>query len=148
MVSVARAEDVRTYVGAGAQVLLPQGSSRMRHAVGGAVNAGLYLSDFIALEAEAAWLERYCGLSARALGHFALWNEFDLLFGSEKFDPFFTIGASGWMQGGQVGPSAGLGAFYYIDDDWALRFDAAATLGVETRREMVYSLTVGIQRAF
>ena len=52
------------------------------------------------------------------------------------------------MRSGQVGPSAGLGALYYIDDDWALRFDATATLGLDTRREMVYSVTVGIQRAF
>ena len=148
VVAAAHAEDVRSYVGAGAQALFPQGSSRMRHAVGGAVNAGVYLSDFLAIEAEAAWLEKTCGLSARALGHFALWDEFDLLFGSEKFDPFFTIGASGWMRSGQVGPLAGLGALYYIDDDWALRFDATATLGLDTRREMVYSVTVGIQRAF
>ena len=144
----AQASETRLYTGAGAQALFPQGSSRMRHAVGGAVNAGVYLSDFLAIEAEAAWLEKSCGLSARALGHFALWNEFDLLFGSEKFDPFFTIGASGWMRSGQVGPSAGLGALYYIDDDWALRFDATATLGLDTRCEMVYSVTAGIQRAF
>ena len=144
----APADGVRSYVGAGAQALLPQGSSRMRHAVGGAANAGIYLSERIALETEAAWLEKYCGLSVRALGHFSLWEEFDLLFGCEKFDPFFTFGASGWMRRGQVGPSAGIGAFYYVDDDWALRLDASATLGLDTRREMAYSVTLGIQRAF
>ena len=148
LAAAARADGARSYVGAGAQALVPQGSSRMRHAVGGAANVGIYVSERIAVEAEAAWLERRCGLSARALGHFSLLEEFDLLFGCEKLDPFFTVGASGWMRRGQVGPSAGVGAFYYIDDDWALRFDAAATLGLDTEREMAYSATLGIQRTF
>jgi hypothetical protein len=52
------------------------------------------------------------------------------------------------MHDGQVGPSAGLGAFYYLTDDWALRFDAEATLGLDTRVESVYSISAGIQYFF
>ena len=128
--------------------VLPQGGSRMRRLGGGAARAGRYLTDSLALECEAAWLEDSAALAARAVWHLHGWEEFDMLFGYERFDPFLSAGARGWMHDGQVGPSAGLGAFYYLTDDWALRFDAEATLGLDTRVETVYSISAGIQYFF
>lgn len=136
------------YAGASGQLVLPQGGGDLRRLGGGAVNAGYYFSDTFALEGEAAALENKVALAARALGHFRAWNEFDMLFGCERFDPFATVGARGWLGRGDVGPSVGLGAFYYLTEAWALRFDADATLGVERENEMVYTLTGGIHYAF
>ena len=136
------------YAGGAAQLVLPQGGSRMRRLGGGAARAGRYLTDSLALECEAAWLEDSAALAARAVWHLHGWEEFDMLFGYERLDPFLSAGARGWMHDGQVGPSAGLGAFYYLTDDWALRFDAEATLGLDTRVETVYSISAGIQYFF
>ena len=136
------------YAGGAAQLVLPQGGSRMRRLGGGAARAGRYLADSLALECEAAWLEDSAALAARAVWHLHGWEEFDMLFGYERFDPFLSAGAKGWIHDGQVGPSAGLGAFYYLTDDWALRFDAEATLGLDTRVETVYSISAGIQYFF
>ena len=136
------------YAGGAAQLVLPQGGSRMRRLGGGAARAGRYITDSLALECEAAWLEDSAALAARAVWHLHGWEEFDMLFGYERLDPFLSAGARGWMHDGQVGPSAGLGAFYYLTDDWALRFDAEATLGLDTRVETVYSISAGIQWFF
>ena len=136
------------YAGGAAQLVLPQGGSRMRRLGGGAARAGRYLTDSLALECEAAWLEDSAALAARAVWHLHGWEEFDMLFGYERLDPFLSAGARGWVHDGQVGPSAGLGAFYYLTDDWALRFDAEATLGLDTRVETVYSISAGIQWFF
>ena len=136
------------YAGGAAQLVLPQGGSRMRRLGGGAARAGRYITDSLALECEAAWLEDSAALAARAVWHLHGWEEFDMLFGYERLDPFLSAGARGWIHDGQVGPSAGLGAFYYLTDDWALRFDAEATLGLDTRVETVYSISAGIQYFF
>ena len=136
------------YAGGAAQLVLPQGGSRMRRLGGGAARAGRYLTDSLALECEAAWLEDSAALAARAVWHLHGWEEFDMLFGYERLDPFLSAGARGWVHDGQVGPSAGLGAFYYLTDDWAFRFDAEATLGLDTRVETVYSISAGIQYFF
>ena len=93
-------------------------------------------------------MENSASLAARAVWHLHGWEEFDMLFGYERLDPFLSAGARGWVHDGQVGPSAGLGAFYYLTDDWALRFDAEATLGLDTRVETVYSISAGIQYFF
>ena len=138
------------YVGASAQLMLPEGGSRLRHVGGAAVRGGCYLSENWAAEAEAAWLEDLAGLSVQALGHLQGWDVYGDLFGYSRFDPFVTVGARGWIgrDCGQVGPKAGLGAFYHLTDAWSLRVDADATLGLETNCEMLYSLSVGIQYSF
>ena len=139
-----------TYVGASAQLMLPQGGSRMHHVGGAAVRGGYYLTEDWALEGEAAWLEDVAGLSVAALGHFQGWDLYGDLFGYSRFDPFVTLGAKGWIgrDSGQVGPKAGLGAFYHLTDEWSLRADADATLGLETNCEMLYSIGVGVQYSF
>ena len=137
------------YVGASAQLMLPEGGSRLHHVGGAAVRGGCYLTENWAVEAEAAWLEDLAGLSAAALWHWQGSDFYGDLFGYSRFDPFFTVGAKGWLgREGQVGPKAGVGAFYHLTDEWSLRLDADATLGLETRCEVDYTLAVGVQYSF
>jgi len=137
------------YIGAAAALTLPQGGSRLHRVGGAALRGGCYLTENWALEAEAAWLEDFAGLSAQALGHLQGLSLYGDLFGYSRFDPFVTVGARGWIgREGQVGPKASAGAFYHLTDEWALRFDADATLGLESRCEVDYTLAVGVQYAF
>ena len=140
----------RWTVGAAGSLTLPQGGSRMRHVGGAALRAGCYLDENWAVEAEAAWLEDAAGLGVDALWHLQGWDFYGDLFGYSRFDPFLTAGVRGWIgrDCGQVGPKAGLGAFYHLTDSWSLRADADATLGLETNCEMLYSLSVGVQYSF
>ena len=140
----------RGYVGVSAAMTLPQGGSRLHRIGGAALRGGYYLSETWALEGEAAWLEDSAGLAVDALGHFQGWDLYGDLFGYSRFDPFVTFGAKGWIgrDCGQVGPKVGLGAFYHLTDEWSLRADADATLGLETNCEMLYSLSVGVQYSF
>ena len=136
------------YVQGAAQIVLPQGGARMRRLGGGAARFGRYLTDSLAVEGEAAWLEDCASLAARAVWHLHGLKEFDMLFGYERFDPFLSAGARGWLHDGQVGPSAGVGAYYYLTDEWALRFDADATLGLDTHAEAAYTISAGVQYFF
>ena len=136
------------YAQGAAQIALPQGGAGMRRLGGGAVRVGRYVADPLALECEAAWLENSAALAARAVWHLHGWKEFDMLFGYERFDPFLSAGARGWFHDGQVGPLAGIGAYYYLTDDWALRFDADATLGLDTHVEAAYTVSAGVQYFF
>lgn len=139
-----------TYVGLSGSVTLPQGGSRMHRVGGAAIRGGTYLTEDWAVEGEVAWLENFAGLGVQALGHLQGWGLYGDLFGYSRFDPFVTLGAKGWVGDGcgQVGPKAGLGAFYHLTDSWSLRADADATLGLETNCEMLYSISAGFQYAF
>lgn len=139
-----------TYVGLSGSVTLPQGGSRMHRVGGAAIRGGTYLTEDWAVEGEVAWLENFAGLGVQALGHFQGWGLYSDLFGYSRFDPFVTLGAKGWVGDGcgQVGPKAGLGAFYHLTDSWSLRADADATLGLETNCEMLYSIGIGVQYSF
>lgn len=138
------------YVGLSGSLLLPQGGSDARRAGGASLRGGYYLTEDFAVEGEAAWLEDGAGLAAQGLWHWQGWSGYGDLFGYSRFDPFFTFGAKGRVGRGpgQVGPKAGFGALYHLTDSWALRADADATLGLDTRTEMVYTLGVGIQYEF
>ena len=144
-------DDSRGYVGASAALVLPQGgTARMRRVGGAALRGGWYFSDFFAAEGEVAWLENAAGLAVQGLWH---WQDADLygrLFGYSAFDPFFTFGASGWIGHnlGQVGPKIGVGAFWHLADNFSLRADAGAVLGLDSDVAMVYSISAGIQYAF
>ena len=144
------AVSAEAYVGMSGSVLLSQGGSKMHRLGGAAVRVGSYLNENWAVEGKAAWLENAAGLSVQALGHFQGWDLYGNLFGYSRFDPFVTLGAKGWIGHGrgQVGPKAGLGAFYHLTDNWSLRADADATLGLETNCEMLYTLSVGVQWSF
>jgi len=138
----------RWYVGAAGTLVLPQGGSSMRRLGGAAVRAGYYFSDDFALEAEAGSFENLAGLAARGVWHMQGWEWFGKLFGYERFDPFLTAGARGWMPEGQVGPAFGVGAFYYLGDSWALRFDAEVVVGLDSSVEAVHCLSAGLQYSF
>lgn len=146
-VTAARSEDfveeevdfARYYVEAAATTVLPQGGARMPRRSGAAARVGWYFAEFWALEGEAAWLEDRVGLSAKALWHW---------WGYERFDPFFTFGAKGWLNDGAVGPVGGLGAFYHVTENWSLRFDVDATLGVDDDAAVIYSLAAGVHLSF
>ena len=139
----------RWYVGAAAELVLPQGGLAKTPRLGGATaRVGYYLTDWAAVEGAASALENRAGLAARALVHWRGWTEYDMLFGYSRFDPFFAVGAKGWLKDGGVGPSAGVGALYYLTDSCALRADADATLDLDGDVGMVYSLGVGVQLSF
>lgn len=129
----------RMYAGAAGTMVFPQGGAKMHRRSGAALRAGFYLSEFWAVEAEAAWLEDRAGLAAKALWHW---------WGYERLDPFFTVGARGWLGGGQAGPAGGAGAFYHLTESLSLRVDADATLGLDSGAVMVYSLSAGLQMSF
>ena len=126
------------YAGASATLVLPQGGHHMRRLGGATARVGYYFTEALSLEADAAWLENCAGLGVQGLWHF---------YGYERFDPFLTFGARGWIEG-DVGPCAGLGAFYHLTDDWSLRADAQATLGLDDGCRCVYTFGLGVQRSF
>ena len=126
------------YVGASATLVLPQGRHSMRRLGGATARIGYYFTEALSVEADSAWLEDCAGLGVQGLWHF---------YGYERFDPFLTFGARGWIEG-DIGPTAGLGAFYHLTDSWSLRADAQATLGLDGDCAMVYSLGVGVQYSF
>ena len=128
----------RWYAGASATLVLPQGGHQMRRLGGATARFGFYLTESFAVEADAAWLENCAGLGVQGLWH---------VYGYERFDPFLTFGARGWIEG-DVGPTAGLGAFYHLTNSWSLRADAQATLGLDGDCQMVYSLGLGVQYSF
>lgn len=128
----------RWYVGASATLVMPQGGGDMRRLGGATARIGYYVTETLAVEADAAWLEDCAGLGVQGLWH---------LWGYERFDPFVTFGARGWIDG-DLGPVAGLGAFYHLTDNWSLRADAQATLGIDSDCDMVYSLGAGVQYTF
>ena len=141
----------RAYVGVSGAMALPQGGApHMRRLGGASLRGGWYATECLSVEGEAAWLENAAGLAVQGLWHWQGSDFYGDLFGYSRFDPFFTLGARGWVGHGlgQVGPKAGLGAFYHLTDAWSLRFDADATLGLETNCEMVYSLAAGVQYSF
>lgn len=128
----------RLYAGSSATLVIPQGGGDMRRLGGATARVGYYVTEALAVEADAAWLEDCAGLGVQGLWHF---------WGYERFDPFVTFGARGWIDG-DLGPVAGLGAFYHLTDNWSLRADAQATLGVDCDCNMVYSLGAGVQYTF
>lgn len=139
------------YVGAAGAISLPQGGSDGRRLGGAMLRTGIYASDFVAFEGEASWLEDSAALGIAALVHAQAWTAYGDLFGYSAFDPFVTIGTRGWIVpngDGQVGPRIGIGAFYHLNDNWSLRADADATLGLNASVEMVYMVVVGVQFAF
>ena len=128
----------RWYAGASAALVLPQGGHHMRRLGGASARVGYYLTEALAAEADAAWLENCTGLGLQGLWH---------IYGYERFDPFLTFGVRGWING-DVGPAAGLGAFYHLTDSWSLRTDAQATLGIDGDCAMVYTIAAGVQYSF
>ncbi len=140
-----------TYLGVSGALTMPQGGSRLHRLGGAAVRGGVYLSDFWAVEGDVSWQENAAGFGVGALAHVQAWEAYGDLFGYSAFDPFVAFGARGWLVSdgdGQVGPQAGVGAFYHLNDAWSLRAEANLTLGLETRVEAIYTISVGVQYGF
>lgn len=150
LVAIASPAVEEAYVGGGVLSTFVQGGSKMRHRVGGAANIGVYFSPDIAAEFEVGELEGQTSLAAKALWHLHGWEEFNLLFGYERFDPFLAIGARGFLGdgAGDIGPLCGLGAMYYLSDNWALRFDGDASVGLDTTPTGIYSVALSLRYSF
>ncbi len=149
----AEVDEASFFTGAYAEVvgqsIFPQGGGDMgRHRAGAAVRLGKNVTPHFVTELEVAALEDACGLAWRNVWHLQGWDWFGRLFGYERFDPFLAGGVRGWLPDGDVGPFAGLGALYYLDDHWALRVDGDATLGLESEIETIYSVSAGLQYTF
>lgn len=130
--------------------VLPQGGSQVERGAGVSIRGGWGIIDTMAIEVEAGVHERAYDLGADLLCHWFGWALYDRFFGYSAFDPFVTIGAKGFWRDsrGQVGPSAGFGAFYHLDDQWSVRGDVTATLGVDSRVEVIHTLSLGLQYDF
>ena len=141
----------RYYAGVSGAMVLPQGgAAHMRRLGGASLRGGWYATEFFAVEGEAAWLENAAGLAVNGVWHWQDSDFYGRLFGYSPFDPFFTVGARGWVGGGlgQVGPKAGIGAFWHLTDSCSLRADADATLGLDSEVAVLYSLSIGVQFSF
>ncbi|MBO5751122.1 MAG: hypothetical protein J6R80_01810 [Kiritimatiellae bacterium] len=139
------------YIGASGAMTLPQASSgNMRTIAGASLRSGLYCSDFIAVECEAASMENMAGFTLQGLWHWQGAELYNRLFGYSSFDPFFTLGARGWLgsDGGQVGPKIGTGTFWHLTEEWSLRADADVALCLDGGEWAAFTLSVGFQRFF
>lgn len=155
------------YVGASGGMLLPGNGNSLERAAEVSVRAGFYASDFLAWEVEGLCApnastsdghEALSGVAARGLYHLSGIEEFDKLFGCERFDPFVTFGGCArfgsrhaFAEGSHrtaIGPAAGIGAFYHLTESLDLRFDAQAMLGCDSPCGMLYSAVVGLQWNF
>ena len=156
------------YLGASGGIFLPGNGNSLKRAATVSARGGWYLSDNLALELEGGCapnaVSSHAGnatvttFAARGLFHLTGIEEFDLLFGCERFDPFLTFGATALFASRHVfaddshrtaiGPTAGVGAFYHLSDRWSLRFDATAAMAVDTPCGMAYGLSFGLQWNF
>ena len=156
------------YLGASGGIFLPGNGSSLKRAAAASARGGWYISDNLALELEGGCAPNavfssggnatVTAFAARGLFHLTGIEEFDLLFGCERFDPFVTFGAAALFASRHVfaddshrtaiGPTAGMGAFYHLTDSWSLRFDATAAMAVDTPCGMDYGLSLGLQRSF
>ena len=156
------------YLGASGGIFLPGNGSSLKRAAMASARGGWYLSDNLALELEGGCAPNAASsrggnatvtaFAARGLFHLTGIEEFDMLFGCERFDPFVTFGAAAlfasrhaFADGSHrtaIGPTAGVGAFYHLTDRWSLRFDATAAMAVDTPCGMAYGLAFGLQWNF
>jgi len=156
------------YASASGGVFLPGNGNSLRRAASVAVRGGRYVTDNLALELEGGCVPNasmssggnatVTTFAARGLFHLSGIDEFDKLFGCERFDPFVSLGAAAFFASHHafadgshrtgIGPSAGLGAFYHITDNWSLRFDASTAMTVDTPCGMAYGVGLGLQRSF
>ncbi len=156
------------YAGAAAGMFMPGSGVAARRAAAAEFTLGHSFSDCYALEAALFSVPHAscasgggCTLSGgalRALAHLSAIEEFDLLFGSERFDPFVTIGISSIFATHRVfndrdrrsgiGPEAGFGFFYHLDDFWSLRADARMGVALDSRSAVAGTVLVGLQCEF
>lgn len=173
---VAEADGLPWYVGGSGGVLLPGNGNSLSRAAEASGRIGWYCTEFTAFELEGVCApnvssgvgrETLSGAGGRFIAHLTGIDEFNKLFGCERFDPFVTAGGATRFGARHVfdddehrvvvGPTLGIGAFYHLTDCLDLRFDAQAMLattsasgafGWETPCGMLYSVGVGLQWNF
>ena len=135
------------YIALSGGALLPQGGNG---AGGGMVHLGAFALEYLAIEGEIGAYERNQQYAVQGLWRWQGGELYNRFFGYSRFDPFFTFGAKGYYgeNEGNYGPCLGVGAFYYLDDNWSIRADLDAALLLDTRREMLYSAAIGLQYDF
>ena len=134
------------YVGVAGTLSFRHGGGRVG---GGDIRIGAELSDVLSPELDAGWHEKSAFLALRDIVHFSAFDLYDRFFGYSRFDPFFMLGGGGWVGGfRQYGPLAGIGTFWHLDDNWSVRVDASAMLGLDGECEMLYSVSAGLQYSF
>jgi opacity protein-like surface antigen len=156
------------YLGASGGIFLPGNGNSLKRAAMASARGGWYVSDNLAIELEGGSVPNavsshggnatVTSLAARGLFHLTGIDEFDKLFGCERFDPFVTFGASALFASRHVfaddshrtaiGPTVGAGVFYHLSDSWSLRFDATAAMALDTPCGMAYGLSAGLQWTF
>ena len=161
-------DGAQAYLGAAGGIFLPGNGSSLKRAATVSARGGWYVSDNLALELEGGAAPNAVSsrggnttvteFAARGLFHLTGIEEFDKLFGCERFDPFVTFGAEALFASRHVfadgshrtaiGPTVGLGAFYHLTDQWSLRFDATAAMSVDTPCGMSYGMSIGLQWDF
>lgn len=110
---------------------------------------GTNISESCDVSASAGFGMQETVLTADVLAHFYGWELYDRYFGYSAFDPYLSVGAKGWIgSNGAIGPKAGVGVFYHLDDHWSLKADADATLAVDQKASVLFSLSVGVHYAF
>lgn len=168
---VAESEEEYTewYVGAQGGVLLPSGhGTTLRRAAQATALVGYSVDETLAIEGAFAYTPNACWRRGNEmlttaevdlLCHLAYIDEVNNLFGYERFDPFVTLGVAASFGSHHAfgrddarrtafGPAFGLGAFYHLTDNLALRCDARAHVGVESAANVLYSVGVGLQWSF
>lgn len=114
------------------------------------MSVGAYVTELTAIETQVGLAERNIHAGVDYLIHWSALEVYDRFFGYSPIDPFFVIGADVWTRTGSsiAGPTAGIGAYYHLSEDWSLRTDAKGSLDVNGGCEMNYVVTVGLNYAF
>ena len=156
------------YLGASGGIFLPGNGSSLKRAAMASARGGWYLSENLALELEGGCAPNavsshggnatVTAFAARGLFHLTGIEEFDRLFGCERFDPFVTFGAHAAFASKHVfadcshrsafGPMAGVGAFYHLTERLSVRAEARAALCCDSPCGMLYGVFAGLQYSF
>ncbi len=141
------------YVEPMAQFVFPQGGGNLRQLSGASFRLGANVdaqdaNPNCSAALEVSVLENTCGLAWRHMWSLQGWEWFGKMFGYERFDPYVSLGLRGWINDGDVGPCAGVGFLYYLDDHWAIKAEVDTTLGLERDVEAIHTLSVGLQYLF
>lgn len=137
-------------IGATASSLMPQGGSDVSGGAGAGLVAGFDLSENFGFDAELLSYGHHVQLSGECLWRWQGLQLYNDLFGYSRFDPFFTAGCAFWLGRGdnQMGPKAGLGAYYHLDNNWSLKADADCSLALDGCSEAVFSVSAGVIYSF
>ncbi len=156
------------YTGVSGGMLLPGNGNTLKRAGEVSFRGGCGIWDDVAsVELEGicapnvsthAGNEALSGVAARFIFHLNGIEEFDKLFGCERFDPYLSVadmvrfGArhafADRSHRTALGKAFGIGALYHLTDNLAIRFDAQAMVAFDSPCGMLYSVGLGLQWTF